>query len=158
MTSVRPDVVAIGREATKLVLAFLDGRPAPDEVIRIPKADRITRESTHRVRHSGARISEALAFIARHACDGITVANVVEQTQGVTRLAFEKQFEKGSGITPAFAIRKNQLATARDLLSATGYFVTKIAAICTYSSNTHFRKVFRAAEGMSPSESRRLNS
>ncbi|MBN1854769.1 MAG: substrate-binding domain-containing protein [Pirellulales bacterium] len=156
LTTVHLPAEEIGYKAAKLVIEMLNGRPAPTEAIRVPGAEVIPRASTIHRPHGACDIPAALAFIEDHACDGITVGDVVSHTQGVTRMTFYTRFVETTGIQPAAAIKERKLAEARRLLAETKISIAAISEMCGYSNELYFSQVFRKAEGVPPSAYRKM--
>ncbi len=77
---------------------------------------------------------------------------------GVSRRKLERRFVAALGITPAEAGRRVRLAQARALLEHGGRTVTEIAAETGFCDGSHFIRVFRDAEGMTPDAWRRVQA
>ncbi len=156
LTSVWFPLEEIGYRVGKLVAEMLAGKPAPEEVVRLGGAEIIARESTTPKKTNGLNILEAIDFIKKHACAGITVDDVISQTQGVSRRTFYEHFKKWNRISPAEAIRERKLSEARRLLAESELSITAVAGACGYGDDIIFRRVFRQAEGVSPREYRKM--
>jgi LacI family transcriptional regulator len=155
-TSFRVPGEKVGYEAGKLVVAMLQGAPAPTEPVRVRGARLIKRASTGGPRLAHGDIGAALAFIDEHACEGIKVNDVVSHTQCVSRVTFHKRFLEMTGITPAEAISQRRLREARRLLSQTRLSVVAISGMCGFNDQLYFSQVFRKVEGVSPRDYRRF--
>jgi LacI family transcriptional regulator len=105
------------------------------------------RESTGARRPEICDISGALECIQQQACRGITVQEVIRQTQRISRVTFHKHFQEIVGKTPAQAIRERQLQEVRRLLTGTELPITMISDLCGFSSPKVLARSFRAAEG-----------
>jgi LacI family transcriptional regulator len=151
LTTVRVPCEEIGFEAGKLAAAMLGGAPAPTEIIRVSGAKIIARGSTHAPRRSDCNVDAAMAFIFRHACEGIRVNDVVSHTQSVSRMTFHTRFVETFGLTPGEAIRERQLSEARRLASETELSFGAIARMCGFCDYAHFYRAFSDAEGVGPS-------
>ena len=156
VTSIRAPAEKVGYEAARLAITMLDGAPAPRDFVSVPGVQLILRESTCSPLTSGCDIDAALEFIDRHACEGVKVNDVLAHTQGVSRVTFHKRFLARTGITPASVIQLRKLHEARRLLAETEISPGAIAGICGYQDYTHFYRVFRKQEGVSPSNFRRI--
>ena len=152
LTSVWLPAEKIGFEAAKLAAEMLAGKPAPREIVSVGGAEIIARESTTPAKPNGLNIRAALEFIKRHACTGVTVLDVISQTQGASRMTFFRRFKEWNRMTPAEAIRKRKLSAAMRLLANSELSITAVAGACGYCDDVEFRKVFRVAEGVSPRE------
>ena len=156
LTSVWLPAEDIGYEAAKLTVQLLEGMPVPQEIVRVGGATIIARESTLPAKSNGLNIQAALDFIERHACAGISVDDIISQTQGVSRRSFYDKFKQWNQITPAEAIRQKKLSEAKRLLAESELSVTAVAGACGYCDDIEFRKVFRKAEGFSPMGYRKI--
>ena len=146
----------IGYKAAELIAAMIKGQPAPQEIIRVPGLQLMVRESTGGVLNQGCNIDAALHFIHNHACEGITVNDVVSDTQSISRMTFNKRFVEATGMTPATAILNQKMSEARRLLSETNLSIGTIAGMCGYQDDLYFSQVFRKVEGVPPRDYRRL--
>ena len=146
----------IGRRAGQVLASMIFGVRPPPEIVTVNGMELSIRGSTMRVSAVGAEIDKASRFIDTYACDGITVNDVVAQTQGVTRMTFHKRFVERTGSTPGEAIVERRLAEAKRLLTDTQISVGAIAGMCGYSDALYFYKAFRQREGVGPRDYRRL--
>ena len=87
-----------------------------------------------------ADIETALGYISRHACDTLTAARVVTETQRVSLATFSRYFRDVTGLTLNAAIRQRQLEEFRRLLLRTELSAQYIAEHCG------FRNVKAAAQ------------
>ena len=157
LTSVWLPAGEIGYQSAKLAAELFEGKPFPEENILVDGAEIIARQSTTPAKPNGLNILAALDFIEKHACVGISVDDIVSQTQGISRRTFEMRFKEWNRTTPAAAIRERKLSEAKRLLSESELSVTAIAGACGYCNDVEFRKVFRIAEGVSPREYRKMH-
>lgn len=74
---------------------------------------------------------------------------------GVSRRKLERHFRAALGMTPAAAGRTLRLAQARFLLAGSECSVTQIAADTGFCDISHFIRVFREADGVTPEAYRR---
>ncbi len=96
------------------------------------------------------------SYIDLHFCEKITLDELVERS-GFTRSYFLALFKKRCGEAPYARITRLRLAKAKVLLRGTDYPVTKISALCGFSSPNAFANVFRRDTGKTPGDFRRLN-
>ncbi len=155
VTSVRMQLENVGAEAVKIAFQLLAGQDS-EKITRVAGASLVTRCSTLQTQRSGIDIPAALDFIEMHACEGITVDDVVFHTQGVSRRWFSDAFKQWVGFPPAQAIRDKKLARVRQLLSESDYSITEIASLCGYCDDVELRKIMTKKEGMSPREYRKI--
>ena len=154
LTSVFPAGQHIGQEAMRLLDQMMQGQPAPTEPVRFDAMVLRVRESTGLKRSETCDIAAALEYIAQHACHGVSVDQVMRETQRVSYATFHKHFQAATGQTPGEAIQHRQVAEARRLLGTTQLSVTTIAESCGFCDNSSFARHFRALQGMSPREYR----
>ena len=158
VTSVRVPAEGVGFKAAEIVVSMLDGAAAPREIVRVGGVRLVVRRSTQSRQLSGCDIDAAMEFIDLHACDGVKVNDVVEHTQGVSRVTFHKHFLERTGATPAHTLLDRRLSEARRLLTESEISAGAIAGMCGYQDYIHFYRTFKKAEGLSPSEYRALTS
>lgn len=156
VTSIRPPAEEIGYQAAKIAVAMLKGESPPQEIIRVGGLRLVVRQSTRPRINSGCDIDAAMDFMDLHACEGIKVNDVISHTQGVSRVTFHKRFFERTGKTPGHALLDRKLYEARRLLRESEISAGAIAAMCGYQDYLHFYRTFRKAEGVSPSEFRKL--
>ena len=150
-TSIDIDAQTIAEHSIRLALDMLDGTPAPAERVRLRAARLIVRGSTAAKQKRGLDLPGALKFIEQHAVEGVSMQDVVESTQGVSRQTFAKHFKASTGMSPQQAIRKRKIDEARHMLRSTDVSITALARICGFCDDTQFRRLFSDAMGCSPS-------
>jgi LacI family transcriptional regulator len=155
LTSVLLSLETVGFEAMRLLMDMIDGRSPPSSTVRLRCADLHVRESTGRRRPEICDISGALECIQEQACRGVTVKEVIHQTQRVSRVTFHRRFREMVGKTPAQAIRERQLQEVRRLLTGTELPVTMISDLSGFSSPKVLARLFRLAEGTTLREYRK---
>ena len=154
-TSVLLDLEAFGAEAMRLLADMLAGKPPPSLTLRLRCVDLQVRESTGRRRPEICDITGALEYIRQHACRGITVEQVMRQTQRVSRVTFHRRFRQAVGRSPAEAIRQRKLEEVRRLLSGTELSLGMISDLCGFSSPKVLARWFRASERQTPRDYRK---
>jgi LacI family transcriptional regulator len=85
----------------------------------------------------------------------LSVAEVLQETQRVSKMTFHKHFQAATGQTPGEAIHQRQFAEARRLLAETQLSITLVAENCGFGSSSDFARRFRAFQGMSPTDYRK---
>jgi LacI family transcriptional regulator len=155
LTSVLLSLETVGFEAMRLLMDMIAGRSPPSQTVRLRCADLHVRESTGRQRPEICDISGALECIEEQACRGVTVREVIQQTQRVSRVTFHRHFLEIVGKTPAQAIRERQLQEVRRLLTGTELPVAMISDLCGFSSPKVLARLFRLAEGTTLREYRK---
>lgn len=155
VTSVLLDLEAFGHEAMRLLADLLAGEVPPTATLRLRCVDLQVRESTGLRRPEICDIAGALEYIRQHACRGVTVEQVLRQTQRVSRVTFHRRFRETVGQTPAEVIRQRRLDEVRRLLAGTELSLAMISDLCGFSSPKVLARLFRAAERMTPRDFRK---
>ena len=147
LTSVLLSLETVGFEAMRLLMEMIAGHPPASATVRLRCADLHVRESTGARRPEICDIAGALECIQEQACRGITVQEVIRQTQRVSRVTFHKRFHEIVGKTPAQALRERQLQEVRRLLTGTELPIAMISDLSGFSSPKVLARAFRAVEG-----------
>lgn len=105
----------------------------------------------------GTRLAEeAAAYIAFHLEDDLTLKKVANHFD-VSREHLSRVFHQHFGITYQRYVANKRLLTARQLLMEDDQLsLLEIALASGFQSHSHFSRVFRRHEGVTPSEFRRL--
>ena len=93
-------------------------------------------------------------FIREHACDGISVAQVLESVP-LSRRSLETHFKKLLGRTPHDEIVRVQIERAKQLLAQTELPLKAIAARLGFRHPEYLNVLFRRATGQTPGAYRR---
>ena len=155
LTSVVPASEVIGHEAMKLLDQMMNGQPAPAKLVRVEAIDLHVRQSTGSKGAEICDIAAAVNYINQHACHGLSVEQLLKETQHVSKMTFHKHFLAATGQTPGDAIHQRQIAEARRLLAETKLSVTLVAEQSGFSSSSDFARAFRAAQGITPIDYRK---
>lgn len=148
LTSVVPALENLGFEAMRLLRDLIAGERPPGSIVRLRCMDLHVRESTGLRRPEICDIAGALQCIGENACRGITVGQVIKQTQRVSKVTFHRRFQAAVGKSPAEAIRDRKLEEVRRLLTSTDLPLTMVSDLCGFSSSKVLARVFRVAEGV----------
>lgn len=154
LTSVVLSMDQVGFEAVKHLAALLNGRKPASNMIRIKSAELTVRESTGKRRPEICDIAAAIQCIEENACRGISVDQVIRQTQRVSHVTFHRRFRESVGRSPAEAIRDRQLQEARRLLRDTELPVAMVSDLAGFSSPKILARVFQSVEHLTPREFR----
>lgn len=155
LTSVVPALESLGFEAMRLLVDFIHGKRPAASIVRLRCADLHVRESTGLRRPEICDIAGALQCIDEHACRGITVEQVIKQTQRVSKVTFHRRFQEVVGKSPAEAIRDRKLDEVRRLLNSTDLPLTMVSDLCGFSSSKVLARVFHTVEGVTPRDYRK---
>jgi LacI family transcriptional regulator len=155
LTSIHMPAERVGATALETAIQLLRKEKAVPPVQLIEGASLIPQGSTGIVISELSNIPAAIAYIESHATQGITVDDVLHQTQYVSRMTFYREFKKLTGDSPANYIKRIQLESACRLLSTTPLDITRIAELAGFSSSNAFARIFRKKTGMSPLQYRK---
>jgi AraC-like DNA-binding protein len=155
LTSVVPALETLGFDAMRLLMDFVAGHRPPESIIRLRNMNLHVRESTGLRRPEICDIAAALQCISDNACRGITVAQVIRQTQRVSKVTFHRRFQELVGKSPAEAIRDRKLEEVRRLLSSTDLPLTMVSDLAGFSSSKVLARVFRIAQKTTPRDFRK---
>jgi LacI family transcriptional regulator len=150
LTSVEASSEVIGFDAMKILDRMMQGERLENSIIEVKAVDLHVRQSTGLRTAEVCDIAGAVNYINQHACHGLTVERLLQETQKVSKMTFHKHFVAAIGQTPAEAIRQRQFAQAKRLLAETKLAVTLVAEQSGFGSSSDFARAFRAAEGMTP--------
>jgi LacI family transcriptional regulator len=179
LTSILPSVETFGTEAVRLLVGILQKTEKPPQPICLEQVDVAPRKTTGRrpvfdiaaaldyidicleqvetvVRESSDRrhpvcdIAAALEYIDANATNGITVGQVIKETQRVSVPTFHSHFREATGKSPAQAIRDRQLQEARRLLTDTDLPLHTISDLSGFSCRNVMTRIFNTVEFMSP--------
>jgi LacI family transcriptional regulator len=151
MTSIDVHPERIGYEAAAL-LDRLMRRPArrpPPAFVELPPRGIVTRRSSDVLAVADPGVAAAVRFIREHACEGITVAAVLEQVP-MSQRALERRFKAVVHRTPKREILRVQLDQARRLLCESHLPMNVVAQRCGFTSYKYFGDVFFRELGVRP--------
>ena len=114
------------------------------------------RMSTRRFAKSDRRVSRAIEYIRRTACEGISV-DMVAAVMGLARRQAEIVFRRQAGHTIYDEIVNVRLENVESLLHNPRQSIEAIAPQCGWPTSAGLRKVFSARYGMSMREWRKRN-
>jgi LacI family transcriptional regulator len=153
LSSVLPNTARIGYEAAALLDRMMRGEAAPRQPIYIEPVGIVTRRSTDVLAIENADVTAALRFIRDHACDGISVEDVIAHVS-VSCSALERQFGKILGRTPKAEIVRVQLDRVKQLLAETVWPLKKVALEAGFKHTEYMCAVFKSKFGQTPGQYR----
>lgn len=156
LSSVQPDFEEEGRLAAETLDRMMHGKKPDSRTVLVGVKRIVQRESTTEQSHSGRLVQKAVAYIDRHALDGIGVGDVVRHLKCSRRLA-DLRFREFQGRTILDAITERRLDEVKRRLAGTREKMDVIAAECGYSNPIYLKNLFKKKFGMSMSEWRRQN-
>ena len=116
----------------------------------------IRRESTAELSQSGKLVQKAVAYIRRHALEGIGVQDVVAHLRVSRRLA-DLRFRELQHTSIGEEITRVRLAEVQRLLRTTRDPIDAIAAKCGYENPNYLKNLFRRRFSMTMRDFRKLS-
>lgn len=157
LSSIEPDHDGIGYLAAGMLDRLLGGErptPPPDTPRRLPPRRLIVRQSTDLIAITDPDIARAVALIRDHACEGMTVAELVDRLP-LSRAVIERRFREVLHRTPASELQRVRLDHAKGLLLDTDLPLKVIAGRAGYANPQRLSEAFRRTVGMPPAAYRR---
>jgi LacI family transcriptional regulator len=142
-----------GWEAAALLGLMMKGERIPPTEHLIAPVGLAIRQSTDVLAVDDPQIARALRYIREHACERISVKDVLRHSP-MARRSLETRFRKLLGRTPRQEIVRMQLNRAKELLLGTQLPVAEVAERAGFDSE-YISVVFRQETGLTPSEFRR---
>jgi LacI family transcriptional regulator len=152
LSSIHTPGEEIGYKAASIVMDLLLGRKVA-KVTDVPESKLVIRESTMPFLRSWGEIEDVIEYIARHACEGISVEEL-PKILGVSRRTFQDTFFAQTGRTPLQEIHRVRLERAKTLLKETQISISRIASMVGFQEMAAFGKFFRNQTGLTPREYR----
>jgi len=127
LSSVALNTEHIGYTAAGLLDRLMRGKGGQRQRIAIPPLGVVTRQSSDVVAIADEAVAAALRYIREHACQGITVADILDAVP-LSRSKLERDLRQLLGRSPNAEIRRVQLARVRELLADTDLSLAGIAS------------------------------
>ena len=153
LSSIIPDSEGAGYAAAEQLDAIMSGKKIQRLKTLLPPLGIATRQSTDTLAVDDQNVSKAAHYILAHACNGIQVGDVVEQTK-LTRRTLETRFKKVLNKTPHELITITRLSKAERLLRETALTLDQIAGRCGLEYPEYLSVLFRKHRNMTPGEFR----
>ncbi len=156
LSSVMPNAEEIGFRSAALLSEMLESKSKPTKAqeFKIPPLGVFARRSSDIVAVEDDELSATLQFIRNNACQGITVADVVNEI-GVSRSTIERKMRDVIGRSPQQEIRRVQLRQVCTLLLGTDLPIETIALQCGYGHPEYMHVVFKREMKMTPGKYRK---
>ncbi len=153
MTSVAPDTDRTGWLAAELLDKMMAGQTVAPDAHLIPPIGVVARESTDILNVADPAVADALRLIRAKACDGVRVADVLNQV-GLTRRALDARFQKLLGRSAHAEIRRLQIERIQQLLRETDLPLAEIAHRTGFKHVEYLSVAFKKAVGVPPAQFR----
>jgi LacI family transcriptional regulator len=149
LSSVIPDTHRAGYEAAQLLDRMMRGEKVGVDEMLIPPLGIAERQSSDVYAIDDADIAAALRYIREHACEGITVAEVL-QAVPLSRRMLEHRFLKLVRRTPHAEITRIRMERASRLLRETDLSLAEIASRAGFADANYLSVAFKKQTGASP--------
>jgi transcriptional regulator GlxA family with amidase domain len=103
--------------------------------------------------HGDQEILRAQELIESHFADAINMKDLAGKV-GISPRNFIRRFKKATDETPLSYLQQIRIERAKDYLETTLETVNEITQVIGYENSSSFRKLFKEATGLSPSEYR----
>jgi len=106
--------------------------------------------------HLDMRLGRVLSWIEQHACEKLTMSDLVRQA-AMSERTFLRRFREATGFAPIDYVIRARIRRAAGLLAElnTGFSVTEIAFRCGFQDSNYFSRQFRHVVGTTPRNYRR---
>lgn len=149
LSSVIPNARRAGYEAAALLDRMINGENVAGQVILLEPIGVATRQSTDVVAVTDSQISQAVRFIREHACEGITVDDLLRAVP-MSRTVLERKFKKLLDRTPHEQIIGVRIERVKELLANTDLTLAQIAERAGFGHVEYLSVAFKRATGDSP--------
>ena len=153
LSSVEPDTERIGYEAASLLESMMNKETHPAGTTLIPPSGVVTRRSTNILPVEDRVAASAYRFIREHACEGISVSDVL-QAVSVSRRSLERRLRHHFHRTPLQLIAEFKLQRIKRLLQETDYTLERISRLTGFNYVEHMAVVFKHKTGLPPGKYR----
>lgn len=156
LSSVIPNTHRTGYQAAKLLDEMMLGRKAVGQTHLIPPVGIATRQSTDVLAIDDRNVARAIHYIRQHACNGISVQDVLKAVPQSRRL-LESRFRNLIGRTPHEEILRVKLDRVKQLLTETDLPLEQIAERAGFTHVEYLTVAFKREVGTPPSKFRLLH-
>ena len=157
MTSIKMDYERSGFLCAQMLYEKIRNPNRAGAVFRVGPMFVTRRLSTRRFPKNDKRVSKAIEYIRRVACEGIDV-DMVAAVMGLRRRQAEKVFRSMTGRSIYDEIVNVRLESVEALLLNPTQGIEAIAARCGWPTSAGLRKIFHARYGMSMRDWRKRTS
>lgn len=155
LSSILPSSEELGYRAAEALDRLMNHLEVKPLLQTIDPIDVFVRESSDTIAIEDPEMAKALVFIRSHACDGITVDDILAHTQ-FSRSSLERRTRKLLGRSPQQEIRKAQLKRVKKLLAETDLVIEAIGIKCGFDRPEYLHVLFKREFQMTPGEYRKI--
>lgn len=148
ISSIQPDFEKEGYIAAETLDMMMNGVIPKERVTLVGVKEIVRRESTSEQSSQGRLVQKAIAYIDRHALEGIEVDDVVKHLKCSRRLA-DLRFREIQGQSILEAITERRLSEVKRRLTGTKEKIDAIALSCGYTNPNYLKNLFKKKFGMS---------
>ena len=156
LSSVSLNAPRIGYDAAALLDRMMSGEKVNPTGHLINPVGVVTRQSTDVLAIDDPGVVAAVRYIRAHACDGISVKDVLKAVPQ-SRRSLETRFIKNIGRTPHDEITRVKLNRVRRLLVESDWSLERIAETAGFAHAGYLSTVFSQTIGVNPSAYRASN-
>jgi LacI family transcriptional regulator len=149
LSSMRLNAEQAGYEAAAVLDGMMRGRKPPRQRTLLEPLGIVTRQSSDVVAIEDEELAAAVRFIREHACEGITVDDVLGAV-AVSRSTLERGLRRVLGRSPNVEIRRVQLNRVQQLLIETDLPLSVIAARAGFRHLPYMCEAFKKQYGRPP--------
>ena len=154
LSSVQTDLIRVGHKAAAILDGLMRGRHPAEPRTLVKPLGVMWRESTRVTAFADIEFAKAVQFIREHACDGISVADVLQHVP-VSRSTLIRRFMARFGRSPRAEIIRLQMQRVKDLLVHTDLPLTEIAHLAGFDYVESMCRLFKSLENRTPGNYRR---
>jgi LacI family transcriptional regulator len=147
----------VGVRAAELLESLMKGGKVPRDVVRVPPSGIVARRSSDVFAVAEPAVAAAMKAIWARASKPMKVGAILAEVPA-SRRTLERRFREVLGRTIHDEVRRAHLELAKRLLVETPDPLKMIASKSGFRDPQQFSRVFRAAEGRTPLEFRRLHA
>jgi LacI family transcriptional regulator len=154
LSSVDLSSTQIGFEAAALLARMLRGRSTSRRTLLLEPRGIVSRRSTDVLAIEDAEIADAVRLIRARACNGLTVAELLESCS-LSASSLERRFTQLLGRSPKAEIIRVRLQHVAELLAEPDLSLAAIATRSGFKHPEYLSAIFKKKFGMSPGQYRR---
>ncbi len=153
LSSVEQGARRMGYEAAALLDKLMSRKKLSQLRFVVGPEGVVVRRSTDTLAIEDPDMASVVRFIRDHACDGISVYDVVRQV-AISRSTLENRFKSVMGRTVHAEIERVRLERAKELIAQTVLPLKQVAAQAGFRYVQYMTKLFRMRLGQTPAEFR----
>lgn len=157
LTSIRPDTYGLGYTAAHWLHLMMNGEQPPTHSLQITPLGICERASSDVVASDDPLFVRAVRFIRSNVKAGIDVKAVIDHV-GCSRSTLDGRFKHVLGRSIKDEITRVKVMGAKILLRETRLPLDQIANACGFATASHFSRIFKEMEDLSPGRFRNLFS